>query len=325
MIIIEELFLKILDQALKEKVSDIHFKVQGGSLLIEMRGLSGIKQLKKQYPIALLQYLKYCAHLPLGQLNKPQNGQFALNINDETIFFRLAALNNLEQADSAVLRILNHNELAIKDLCHDVQVIKHFERWINRKSGLIIISGPTGSGKTTTLHTLLAYLARAKKKVITIEDPIEIKNDLLMQLQVNEAQGFSFEQGVKEILRYDPDVILIGEIRDEQSAKMMLRAALSGHLVFTSLHCSSSLSAIERLQDLGISAHQLKEVLIGIANQRLIPRYRKQERMAFYEILDGTMLQQRLLGKSVNLDKNLPYILQEAYQQGYITKKNASL
>lgn len=284
------LFEQLLADALQQQVSDIHFDVEGGHLRIAMRGLKGIRQLEKKYPKAILQFLKYIANLELANSNIPQNGQFTYVFQGRTLYFRLALLKSMYK-ESAVLRILNQYDLTLDDLSFSSDEKKEVKKWLQQKNGLILFSGPTGSGKTTTIHTILSFMANKGRKVITIEDPIEIHNRLFVQLQTNEKSGFTFESGIKEIMRHDPDIIWIGEIRDQASAILAIRAALTGHLVFSTIHAGSSSQTIARMRDLTRNESDLKEVLVAVVHQNMFKKYRKKERMVLYEILSKKNLQ----------------------------------
>lgn len=166
-----------------------------------------------------------------------------------------------------------------------------FLNWTKTRSGLIVLSGPTGSGKTTTLHAILKRIAKENRlHVVSLEDPIEIFDDSYLQLQINEAGGFTYEEGIKELLRHDPDVIMIGEIRDPTTARMLLRCALSGHLIFTTIHAKCCSEAIKRLLEFGLRREELYHTLSAVCAQRLYKRKGTQERVCIYEILEQNEL-----------------------------------
>ena len=197
----------------------------------------------------------------------PQTGSFEENINGEALSLRFAIVTSAHNT-SGVLRILNnHSSLSVSELCHDPDTVSWLSHITSHRDGLYILSGPTGSGKTTALYTILN--ACKGKKIFTIEDPIEVYSSSYIQLQVNEKQHMSYGEGIKQLMRHDPDIVMIGEIRDSEAARMAVRCALTGHLVVSSLHASSCVSAILRLEELGVSDYQLMDVLHGISNQRL--------------------------------------------------------
>ncbi|MGL5540327.1 MAG: ATPase, T2SS/T4P/T4SS family [Erysipelotrichaceae bacterium] len=317
----EALFLELLTLALSHYASDIHFVVKDQHLKLSIRGLKGIILIDKEYPVGLLNYLKFIAHLELGQTHLPQNGNFQRLVDDKVMFFRLAVLKSLEQ-ETAVLRILNQTELSLEHLSGDEEVLRCFRRWARLKSGLVLFSGPTGCGKTTTLNTILTYIAtELKQKVITIEDPIEIHNPYFVQLQVQDKMAFTYANGIREVLRHDPDVIMIGEIRDEESARQTIRAALSGHLVFSTVHAHDCLQVIHRMKDLGVSTPDLQQTLVGVVSQRLFTRARRKERICLYELLTKEQLQRALAQLPLHDSfASLQTKAKVALDQGLITK-----
>ena len=182
-------------------------------------------------------------------------------------------------------------EISLEDLSLDSKQTASFLNWTKTRSGLIVLSGPTGSGKTTTLHAILKRIAQENRlHVVSLEDPIEIFDDSYLQLQINEAGGFTYEEGIKELLRHDPDVIMIGEIRDPSTARMLLRCALSGHLIFTTIHAKCCSEAIKRLLEFGLRREELYHTLSAVCAQRLYKKKGTQERVCIYEILEQNEL-----------------------------------
>ena len=181
--------------------------------------------------------------------------------------------------------------MAIDQLTQDSKSISFLKSLTNCRQGLVIFSGPTNSGKTTTLHAILHEIAcKDQYNVISLEDPIEIEDELYLQLQINEAGGFTYEEGIKELLRHDPDVIMIGEIRDPSTARMLLRCALSGHLIFTTIHAKCCSEAIKRLLEFGLRREELYHTLSAVCAQRLYKKKGTQERVCIYEILEQNEL-----------------------------------
>ena len=269
----EERLVEILALALQFHVSDIHFtllaKEDGSeSLTIEMRVHGKMKRLKKdERDIRLFRYLMYRADLDLSSVFLPQTGSFEAVVKERRISLRFAIMAGYHQS-SGVLRILNdHSGLSINDLSFDPDTVQYLSHITDHTSGLVVFSGPTGSGKTTSLYTILD--AVNGRKIYTLEDPVEVVHERYIQLQVNEKQHMSYAEGIRQLMRHDPDIIMIGEIRDSEAAMMAVRCALTGHLVVTSLHAQDCVSAILRLLELGVDAYQLKDVLTGVLNQRL--------------------------------------------------------
>ncbi len=279
----EERLGECLKLALYNNVSDIHFSLKNDEIIIEMRVNDKIRKLKKHPDdLKLFRYLQYKANIDIGDKLKPQTGRFEMLIDNKNISLRFSIINSYN-VSSGVLRILNnHNSLKVSDLTYKKDTINYFSNIKNHRSGLYVFSGPTGSGKTTALYTILDEIRQ--KKIYTLEDPIEVFSDKYIQLQINEKQNLSYAEGIKQLMRHDPDVIMIGEVRDSEAALMAVRCALTGHLVLTSIHSFSCVSAIDRLIELGVDKYQLKDVLHGVSNQRLYS-YNKNK-IVIYEIMN---------------------------------------
>lgn len=320
----KEKFYELIQLAQKEKASDIHFVVKNDNCSCSLRTLSGFKKYNIKEGVALFQYIKYKANLDLGNLLVPQSGTFDLMFNETHLYFRFSLIATL-QSQTGVLRILNnHARFTLKDLTKDKEQQALFKQWCHMRSGLICFSGPTNSGKTTTLNALLSEIARNEHlKVITLEDPIEILNPAFLQLQVNEKINFTYEEGIKQLLRHDPDVIMIGEIRDAITAAMTFRCALSGHLVFTTLHAKNSFEAIKRLEEFGLNRIELKETLTAMVNQRLFPNKKRKERICLYEILQGKDLHTFLEGKQPLCHETIHQRIQRAVDENDISLEEA--
>lgn len=284
-------FHQLLGQAIDKKATDIHFVLSSQQESCSIRSIKGFEEITDVQISSLFHYLKYRANLNLGNLSVPQSGTFSEEFEGNCYYFRFSCLTTL-QSQTGVLRILNnHAGVHIDNCSTDPQQNKIFQNWCQQRSGLILFTGPTSSGKTTTLHAILENIAKeGKLKVITLEDPIEIVDSSYLQLQVNEKLNFTYEEGIKQLLRHDPDVIMIGEVRDAQTAKNVFRAALSGHLVFTTLHAKSATEAIKRFCEFGFTPDELLHTLTAVVNQRLYPNYTKKGRVCIYEILQGKEL-----------------------------------
>ncbi|MBP3892130.1 MAG: Flp pilus assembly complex ATPase component TadA [Solobacterium sp.] len=277
--------IRCLEIALKYHVTDIHFSVmENNQLKVEMRIKNRMFRLKDvQLDIHFFRYLMYRANLDSSDLQKPQTGQFSLAIQNHSLSLRFSILSSFRMI-SGVLRILNnHVILDSKNLSLTPSHGLWFQQLPSYTNGLVVFSGPTGSGKTTTLYTILNHVKQ--KKIYTIEDPIEVYSNHYVQIQINEKHHLSYQEALKQLMRQDPDIIMIGEIRDPTAAEIAIRASLTGHLVVTSLHASSCIGAIHRLLDLGIKEYQLKDVLRGISNQRLFDTP-MNTKIGAYEIMD---------------------------------------
>lgn len=279
----EELLLECLWIAIQYHVTDIHFSIRNQTeVKTEMRVQGVMEELKRNYDISFFYYLMYRANLDVTKIIEPQTGQFEVMVGKQLLSLRFSIVSSFNLI-SGVLRILNNHEaISIESLSTNPNHIPWFQNLLSHRDGLYIFSGPTGSGKTTSLYTILDHAKH--KKIFTLEDPIEVYSSNYIQIQVNDRQ-LDYAAGIKQLMRHDPDVIMIGEIRDSIAAKMAVRTALTGHLVVTSLHASSCISAIDRLLELGVEEHQLKDVLSGISNQRLYDS-NDHSKIGVYEIMD---------------------------------------
>lgn len=317
---------QLLRLAELHEVSDIHFLVRGRFVQVTMRTINGLEEMNSSaFDLHLFNYLKYLANLDLGNAMRAQSGNFTYSYQQETLFFRFSLLHTIEK-QTGVLRILNpRKRLDIYSLSEEEAARSSFLRWSSARSGLVVLSGPTGSGKTTTLHAILHHMATNHAlRVVSLEDPIEIVDDAYLQLQINEASSFSYEEGLKQLLRHDPDVIMIGEIRDASTARMVLRCALSGHMVFTTVHAKSCVEALKRLEEFGLPAHELRGTLSALCAQRIYKRKNGKGRICLYEILEKEELAHFFAKKE--LPKGHATIfdhIRHAAQAGQIDEKEA--
>lgn len=281
----EERLIALLRLAMMYKATDIHFYMVYQEVRIQMRIDGDLRDVRSKYEdYKLIRYLQYLANLDVGNLSIPQTGQFETEVDNTLLSLRFAVINNLNYTNG-VLRILNQNiRVNANNLSHLVSQNRYFQQLLRKDCGLIIFSGPTGSGKTTTLYSLLKSVKN--KKIYTIEDPIEVYNDDLIQVEVNEAAGIDYASGIAQILRHDPDIIMIGEIRDEKAAKMAVVAANTGHLVLTTLHASRASSCMSRMVELGVNEDHLYENLLCVSNQRMLIDKNTKEKVVLYEIMD---------------------------------------
>ena len=268
----EQLFKEIFIKALLLKASDIHFSLSKNGL-IQIRSKGQMLELltinSKLYK-RLMNYIKFLANIDLNYKFKPQTGSFDYLLNNKNYSIRSSFMPSIH-GESLVIRILNnHQKLILNDLSYYPHVITKLKKLTIKEAGLIVVCGKTGSGKSTTLYTILEQIYRnTQKNIITIEDPIEIQNKDFIQIQLNESMGITFHETLRQILRHDPDIIMIGEIRDEKSAKIALTMALTGHLTLTTLHANNCEAAINRLLNLGLMNDELKDNLIGVIAQRM--------------------------------------------------------
>jgi len=268
-------FNSLVLKAIKLKSTDLHLTFRDGIGSCELRTLKGLIKLRHEtIDPQVLEYIKYLSKLDLLKTYKPQTGYCRLKLGNQVIQLRIAYIKN-NMMESLVIRIMNPPEYLKLSTLFQPTDLERMNSILNRPSGLILISGSTGSGKTTTLYTILN--SYHQQKIYTIEDPIETYHDSLIQLQVNERQDLSFDSALKQVLRHDPNIIVIGEIRDENEAKAALRCALTGHLVFSTIHANSADQTIDRLQNLGLDRAEIDAVLLLIIHQRLQTNGNKRE------------------------------------------------
>lgn len=276
---ISEILEIILAGCIKLNSSDIHFEPEENVVNLRARidgMLQGITSIDTQVFEKVLSRIKLLARLKLNVEDRPQDGRFSVFINKNLIEIRASSLPS-QYGESIVLRILNpQNLINMEALGLRKDLLKIFEREINRPHGMIIVTGPTGSGKTTTLYSFLKELKSPEVKIITIEDPIEYRLEGISQTQVNHSKGYDFANGLKAIVRQDPDVILVGEIRDEETADISLQAALTGHLVLTTLHTNDAAGAIARLISLKAQKNNITPAVNIVIAQRLVRKICKK-------------------------------------------------
>lgn len=267
-----EILEVILGGAIALSASDVHIEPEEEITRLRLRIdgilLDIISCQKKIYEV-LLSRIKLLSGLKLNVADRPQDGRFSILINDLTIEIRVSTLP-AEYGEAVVLRLLNPKSLIeIEALGLRKDLVEIFEKEIKKPNGMIIVTGPTGSGKTTTLYAILKKINKSEIKIITIEDPVEYHLKGLSQTQVDPKKGYTFASGLRSIMRQDPDVILVGEVRDLETAEIACQAALTGHLVFSTLHTNDAAGAIARLIDLGIRPITIAPALNIVVAQRL--------------------------------------------------------
>jgi type IV pilus assembly protein PilB len=266
----------IIGAAVHRSTSDIHFEPDEKSLRIRMRR-DGVLQpfllVPKDLQEPFTARIKVMANLDVSETRLPQDGRFSFTLGRKQLNLRVSCLPT-NHGESVVLRVLDSGnlQLELRSLGMRSQTESVLAHAVARPHGIILVTGPTGSGKTTTLYTALNAVNRSERAVFTLEDPIEYRLPEIRQTQVNEKIGLTFGNGLRTLLRQDPDVLLVGETRDKETAQLMVRAALTGHLVFSSLHTNDSFSAIPRLIDLGVEPFLLPATLHLVVAQRLVRR-----------------------------------------------------
>ena len=264
----------LLEQALKDRASDVHIEPEEGEIRVRYR-IDGVLQTVMQVPRnvhpAVISRIKVLARLNIAERRLPQDGAFEVNLDGRAIDIRVATIPTV-LGERVALRLLDKTRglLTLPELGMDESAQRRFEGLIRQPYGIVLVSGPTGSGKTTTLVSTLALLNAADKNIITIEDPVEYQLPGVSHIQVNPRAGLTFATGLRSIVRQDPDIIMVGEIRDVETAGIAIHASLTGHLVLTTIHTNDSSSAMSRLVDMGIETFLTASAVIGVASQRLV-------------------------------------------------------
>jgi len=264
----------IISQAIERRASDIHFEPFEDHFRVRYRidgVLHDVESPPKRLQAAIISRIKIMAKLNIAERRLPQDGRIMLRVKGKEIDFRVSSVPTIH-GESTVLRILDKSSMVMdsEQLGFSEDTRKRFEELIHNPHGIILVTGPTGSGKTTTLYCALQKINSPEKKIITVEDPVEYQLPGVNQIQVKPAIGLTFANALRSIVRQDPDVILIGEIRDPETAEIAIHSALTGHLVLSTLHTNDAPSAVTRLIDMGMADYLLSSTIIGILAQRLV-------------------------------------------------------
>ena len=266
----------LLNYAFEQRASDIHIEPRATDAVVRFR-IDGILHDIEIFPInvqaAIASRVKVMAMMDIAERRRPQDGRIKTHRGDKEVELRVSSIATAF-GEKIVIRILDPGILlsSLQDLGFYPEEREIFERWITSPSGLILVTGPTGSGKTTTLYSTLRYLAGPEINITTVEDPIEMIDPRFVQVQVQRQIEVTFSQALRSILRQDPDIIMVGEIRDGETAQMAVQAALTGHLVFSTVHTRDAAGAVTRLLELGVENFLLSSVLRGVLAQRLLRR-----------------------------------------------------
>ncbi len=290
------LIAALLADAVGKNVSDIHFEPEQNFLRIRYRidgVLRQIRSLHKTYWPAMAVRIKVLAKMNIAETRAPQDGRISLSLTGRQVDFRVAS-QATSHGENVVLRILDRQKgiVPLDGLGLESSQLDLLKRLISRPEGIILVTGPTGSGKTTTLYSILNHINSDTVNIMTMEDPVEYPMTMIRQTSVNEAAKMDFANGIRSLMRQDPDVILVGEIRDEETAEMAFRAAMTGHQVYSTLHTNSAVGAFPRLLDTGVTPEVMAGNMIGIIAQRLIRRLCKHCRQPY----TATSAECRLLG-----------------------------
>ncbi len=266
----------LLDQAAGSKASDVHIDGEEHAMRIRFRIDGVLREVPappKELLPAVVSRIKVIAHMDIAETRKPQDGHFKLAIDGKELDVRVSTLPSAD-GEAVVLRLLHSGGhlLTLEELGMDERTQNTFDRLIHLPHGMLLVTGPTGSGKTTTLYSALTRIDRVRQSIVTLEEPVEIRLPQIRQVGVTPKAGLTFQSGLRSILRQDPDVIMLGEIRDLETAEIALQAALTGHLLLSTLHTNSAAAAPVRLLDMGIANFLVSSALVGILAQRLCRR-----------------------------------------------------
>ncbi len=319
----------ILSYSAKTKASDIHIEPLENSLIIRCRidgVLRKIMDLPKTVAPALVSRIKILSNLKIDEHRIPQDGQFTVLVDDQEIDLRIA-ISPVTWGEQVVIRLLDKTgvSMEIEKMGMSGRALRSVLEGIKKPNGMILTSGPTGSGKSTTLYALIQKIKSEEINIVTLEDPVEYKMDGINQIQVNTDAGLTFASGLRSILRQDPDVVMVGEIRDSETAGLAVQAALTGHLVFSTLHTNSAAGILPRLLDMGIEPFLLASTLNVVIGQRLVRRVTEKREMykssdietkAINEILKGLLPKDKESIAKVSEDlgyKGLPVYNEDHY------------
>lgn len=266
----------ILEYAVKTRSSDVHIEPLENSLKIRCRVdgvLREIMQLPKSIEPALVSRIKILSNLKIDEHRTPQDGQFAVNIANKEVDLRIA-ISPVVWGEQVVIRLLDKtgNSFDLEQMGYAGRALRAIRKGMKRPSGMVLTSGPTGSGKSTSLYAVIKEIKNDTVNIVTLEDPVEYKMEGVNQIQVNGDVGLTFASGLRSILRQDPDIVMVGEIRDSETANLAVQAALTGHLVFSTLHTNSAAGVLPRLLDMGIEPFLIASTINTIIGQRLIRR-----------------------------------------------------
>ncbi|HBK93304.1 MAG TPA: type II secretion system protein GspE [Parvularcula sp.] len=266
----------LVSDAVKARASDIHIEPDERAFRVRFRvdgALIERDSLSVRQGLAVISRFKILSNLDIAERRRPQDGRFTFPVAGRAVDLRLSVTPNV-YGEGAVLRLLQRDEIALdlSALGFSEEAAARLHRLTDRPNGILLLTGPTGSGKTTTLYALLRRLARRDVKILTIEDPVEYRIDGISQCQVNPAIGLTFASALRSFLRHDPDIMMVGEMRDLETARTAVQAALTGHLVLSTLHTNDAPSAVTRLLDMGVEDYLIASTLIGVVAQRLLRR-----------------------------------------------------
>jgi len=294
----------IIDEAMKARASDIHLQPQQDGLRVRFRidgTLHDMLSLPVRTTTPLISRIKILANMNIADHHRPQDGQFSINTKGRLLDIRVGTTPTV-YGEMAALRLLDKSRAALDltDLGFRPESLEKYKQMLKYPYGMILVSGPTGAGKTTTLYASLNCLDHTAQNIITIEDPVEYRFKNINQVQVNQRAEVTFSSGLRSLLRLDPDVILVGEIRDAETARIAVQAALTGHLVLSSIHANDTIGTIFRLLDLGVEPFLVSSALLGVVAQRMVRRLCPD----CSSLVDGPLVEQMLYSRESGEKRN---------------------
>lgn len=324
---IKKIINELVEKAILCKSSDIFFLPKKEKIDVSFRTYKGVvseRSFSLEQGKEIINYFKYAAQMDISEHRRPQVGAMTFEYQNNEYYLRLSSLGDFTDYESLVIRIIYQIQNSNYFFDEQLEELKS----LSLKRGLMVTSGPTGSGKTTTMYELAKAIGK-NKVVMTIEDPVEVHEQSFLQTQVNSDAGIDYTNLLKAALRHRPDILIIGEIRDQGTARLAVDAALSGHLVLATVHAKSTLQSISRLEGLGISKEELANCLTALSYQRLIPKAKQEELACLMDLASGEILETSILKdirddfvswqenlKVLRKDKKITDATYKAYQEG---------
>jgi MSHA biogenesis protein MshE len=315
-----KLLYSIFEDAIQVNASDIHIEPDQEKIRIRLRvdGILHEQVIEGQSILAALGLrIKLMAQLNISERRLPQDGRFSIKVKEKNIDVRVATMP-VQGGEALVMRLLDQSQrvLKLEQLGVPVNLLPVLRSQLRKPHGMILVTGPTGSGKTTTLYAGLSELNVASKKIVTIEDPVEYKFNRVNQVQVQSNIDLSFSKILRSVLRHDPDIIMVGEIRDEETATIALRAALTGHLVLTTLHTNNAISSPARLLEMGVAPYLVASALSLVVAQRLVKRVCRSCQQVYRPTTSDLIILDKLMGTSAN---GIHFLQGKGCEQCYMT------
>lgn len=301
---------EILSQALTFGASDIQIVPNHEQYEIYFKRFNErifVQHLIADFAERIISYFKFQSSLDISEKRKPQSGAFHKTLYQQIFAFRISTLPSIFMRESLMIRILPQQQATtLQQLSYFPHMAKFLQQLTQYEQGLILFTGVTGSGKTTSLYSLIQYCATdLHQNVISLEDPVEYQQSSILQIQVNERAGVTYASGLRAILRHSPDVIMLGEVRDDETAHVAVDAALTGHLIFTTVHAKNTVGCLYRLMAMGVRFEDLRQSIVAVVAQQLVTI--EGERTAIFEVLYGEELEQAFLAIQKREAYQIPY------------------